>query len=275
VLGQPRQTQRYRPIIREQEGRLMERMLMLVRAHPRYGYRRIWALLKREGWSVNRKRVYRLWRREGLKVPQKAGKKRHLGHSANGCARHRAEHADHVWAWDFIFDRTTSGRSLKWLSIVDEYTRECLALVVARSITAQDVLDVLAELFVVRGVAGHLRSDNGPEFIAQGLRRWLQWTDAKTLYIAPGAPWENGYAESFHSRLRDELLNVEEFASVAEARVFAERWQLEYNHRRPHSALGYQTPAEFAAACRKCCSATLRSTCDTPREVEPSPLIPS
>jgi len=251
----------------------VERMLALVRAHPRYGYRRIWALLRREGFGVNRKRVYRLWRREGLRVPQKARKKRHLGQSANGCARRRAEHADHVWAWDFIFDRTTGGRSLKWLSIVDEYTRECLSLVVARSITAQDVVDVLAELFVVRGVPGHLRSDNGPEFIAEALRRWLAWTDAKTLYIAPGAPWENGYAESFHSRLRDELLNVEEFTSVAEARIFAERWQLEYNHRRPHSALGYQTPAEFAAGCRKCCSATLRSTCGTPRREEPLPML--
>jgi len=273
VLGQPRQTQRYRPRVQEPERRLVERMLALVREHPRYGYRRIWALLRREGWSVNRKRVYRLWRREGLKVPQKARKKRHLGHSANGCVRRRAEHPDHVWAWDFIFDRTTSGRSLKWLSIVDEYTRECLALVVARSMTAEDVLDVIAELFVVRGVPGHLRSDNGPEFIARALRRWLEWTDAKTLYIAPGAPWENGYAESFHSRLRDELLNVEEFANLAEARVLAERWQLEYNHRRPHSALGYQTPAEFAAGCRKCCVATLRSTSDTPRGEEPLPLL--
>lgn len=223
VLGQPRQTQRYRPRVQEQDRRLVERMLALVREHPRYGYRRIWALLRREGWSVNRKRVYRLWRREGLKVPQKARKKRHLGHSGNGCVRRRAEHADHVWAWDFIFDRTTSGRSLKWLSIVDEYTRECLALVVARSITAEDVLDVVAELFVVRGVPEHLRSDNGPEFIAGALRRWLEWTDARTLYIAPGAPWENGYAEAFHSRLRDELLNVEEFTSVAAARVMAER----------------------------------------------------
>lgn len=273
VLGQPRQTQRYRPRIKEQERRLVERMLALVRAHPRYGYRRIWALLKREGWKVNRKRVHRLWRREGLKVPQKARKKRYLGHSANGCARHRAEHIDHVWAWDFIFDRTTSGRSLKWLSIVDEYTRECLALVVGRSITAEDVLDVVAELFVVRGVPGHLRSDNGPEFIAQALRRWLEWTEAKTLYIAPGAPWENGYAEAFHSRLRDELLNVEEFTNVAEARVMAERWQVEYNHRRPHSALGYQTPAEFASGCRKCRFATLNGTCDTPRKEEPLPLI--
>jgi putative transposase len=273
ALRQPRQTQRYRPRTKEQERRLLERMLALVRGHPRYGYRRIWALLRRQGWRVNRKRVYRLWRREGLKVPQKARKKRHLGHSANGCVRRRAAHANQVWAWDFIFDRTRGGRSLKWLSIVDEYTRECLALVVARRLTAQDVLDVVAELFVVRGVAEHLRSDNGPEFIAQALRRWLAGTGAKTLYIAPGAPWENGYAEAFHSRLRDELLNVEEFANVAEARVLAERWQLEYNHRRPHSALGYQTPAEFAAACRKSRFATLSGTCDTPGDEEPLPLL--
>jgi putative transposase len=216
ALRQPRATQRYLPAPRESERRLVGRMLELVREHPRYGYRRIWALLVREGWSVNRKRVYRLWRREGLKVPQKARKKRRMGHSANGCVRHRAEHADHVWAWDFIFDRTSGGRTLKWLSIVDEYTRECLALVVARNLKAEDVLDVVAELIAVRGVPGHLRSDNGPEFVAQALRSWLERTGAQTLYIAPGSPWENGYAESFHSRLRDELLNVEEFTSVAE-----------------------------------------------------------
>ena len=268
VLGQPRPTQRYRPEVDDTERRLVQRMLELVREHPRYGYRRIWALLHREGWRVNRKRVHRLWRREGLKVPQKSRKKRHLGHSGNSCVRLRPEHADHVWAWDFIFDRTAGGRSLKWLSMVDEYTRECLALVAARSITAEDVLDVLAELFVVRGVPKHLRSDNGPEFIAQAVRTWLERTGSNTLYIAPGAPWENGYAESFHSRLRDELLNVEEFASVAEAKVFAERWRLEYNHRRPHSSLGYRTPAVFAAACRKCRSATLRGTCDTRPDID-------
>ena len=233
----------------------MERMLALVREHPRFGYRRIWALLRREGWRVNRKRVYRLWRREGLKVPQKARKRRHLGHSANSCVRRRAERADHVWAWDFIFDRTTRGRSLKWLSIVDEYTRECLALVVARSITAQDVLAVLAELFVVRGVPEHLRSDNGPEFIAVALRHWLEWTDAKTLYIAPGAPWENGYAESFNSKVRDELLNAEEFTSLLEARVLGKEWQHDYNHVRPHSSLGCRTPAEFGERCPRADSA--------------------
>ena len=230
-----------------------------------------------EKWpKVNRKRVHRLWRREGLKVPQKSRKKRHLGHSGNSCVRLRPEHVDQVWAWDFIFDRTASGRSLKWLSVVDEYTRECLALVVARRIGAEDVLDVLAELFVVHGVPGHVRSDNGPEFIAQAVRRWLERTGSKALYVAPGAPWENGYAESFHSRLRDELLNVEEFTNVSEAKVLAERWQLAYNHRRPHSSLGYRTPAEFTAACRKCRSATLRGTCDTRPEVEPlTPILSS
>jgi transposase InsO family protein len=249
-------------------------MLELVREHPRYGYRRIGALLRREGWRANRKRVYRLWRREGLKVPQKRRKKRHLGHSANGCVRLRAEHMDHVWAWDFIYDRTSNGRTLKWLSVVDEYTRECLALVVARSLRAEDVIEVLAELFQVRGVPKHLRSDNGPEFIARALPRWLERTGATTLYIAPGAPWENGYAESFHARLRDELLDVEVFSNLAEAKELAERWRLDYHHRRPHSALHDQTPAEFAAGCRKCRSATLRGTRDTPQaEESPTPIL--
>jgi transposase InsO family protein len=253
-------------------------MLELVGRHPRYGYRRIWALLRREGWVLNRKRLYRLWRREGLKVPKKARKKRRLGHSANGCKRLKAEGIDQVWAWDFIFDRTENGRTLKWLSIVDEYTRECLALVVARSVTAEDVIDVLAELFQVRGVPKRLRSDNGPEFIASALRGWLERTGAKTAYIAPASPWENGYAESFHSRLRDELLNVELFGNVAEAKALAERWQLDYNHRRPHGSLGYRTPAEFASihrgsGRRKRRSATLRDACGAPRKEEPSPTL--
>ena len=224
-------------------------MLELVRGHPRYGYRRIWALLRREGWRVNRKRIDRLWRREGLKVPRKQRKKRYLGHSVNGCARHRAEHKDHVWAWDFIHDRTHEGRALKWLSMVDEYTRECLALEVGRGMTADRVIEVLVELFAVRDVPRHIRSDNGPEFIAAAIRQWLDHAKVGPLYIAPGSPWENGYAESFHSRLRDELLNREEFTSLAEARALGTAWRLEYNHRRPHSSLGYQTPAEFSAGC--------------------------
>jgi putative transposase len=256
ALKQPRATQRYRPRPREFERRLVARMLELVREHGRYGYRRIWALLRREGWRVNRKRIYRLWRGEGLKVPRKQRKKRHLGQSANGCARRRAEYKDHVWAWDFIHDRSRDGRPLKWLTLVDEYTREDLALEVGRRMRAEDVIDVLVELFAVRGVPQHIRSDNGPEFIAAAIRRWLGYAGVEMLYIEPGSPWENGYAESFNSRFRDELLAREEFESVAEARAYGTRYRLEYNHRRPHSALGYRTPAEFAAGCAAVAPAT-------------------
>jgi putative transposase len=251
ALDQPRSTQRYR--VREagagEEGRLVSRMLELVRAHPRYGYRRVWALLRMEGWRVNRKRVHRLWRRENLKVPVKQRKKRRLGTSEGGVKHHAAKHKDHVWCWDFVHDRDERGRALKWLSVVDEFTRECLALEVGRSIRSVEVIDVLIELMRVRGVPGHIRSDNGPEFIAHSLRRWLNRAGVGTLYIAPGSPWENGYAESFHGKLRDELLNAELFAGLGEARHLATRWRLDYNHRRPHSSLGYVTPATFAARC--------------------------
>ncbi len=239
------------------ERRLIARIHELVREHPRYGYRRIWALLRREGWRVNRKRIYRLWRQEGLKVPQKQRKRRRLGHSGNSCVRRKAEREDHVWAWDFVHDRTTTGRPLKWLAITDEYTRECLALEVDRSITADKVLDVLVNLFLTRGVPKHIRSDNGPEFIASAIREHLERTGVETLYIEPGSPWENGYAESFFSRLRDELLNCEEFANLGEARWFARRRKEEHNHERPHSSLGYQTPSEFAAGCA---AASVRAT---------------
>lgn len=247
ALEQSRSTQRYAPAEDAQERRLVRRMLELVRGRPRFGYRRITMLLRQEGWTVNVKRVHRLWKQEGLKVPRKQRKKRAIG----GVKRrlHRATHKDHVWAWDFIFDRTTSGRSLKWLSIVDEYTRECLTLEVGRHFRSDDVLDVLRDLFVIRGVPQHIRSDNGPEFIAQAIKTWLTNSNVKTLYIPPGAPWENGSAESFHSRLRDEFLNAEEFDNLAHARVLSTSWRLDYNHHRPHSALEYQTPAEFAATC--------------------------
>ena len=248
VVGQPRSTQRYprkRPT--EVERRLVRRMLELVGQQPRYGYRRVWALLRGEGWAVNRKKVYRLWRKEGLKVPMKQHKKRRLGVSANGIMRRRAEDKNDVWCWDFIHDRDERGRTLKWLSIVDEFTRECLALEVSRSLTSGSVIDVLVELFGIRGLPRHVRSDNGPEFIADGLRRWLEKAQVGPLYIAPGSPWENGYAESFHGRLRDELLDRELFSGLAEARWLATRWRLEYNHRRPHSSLGYRTPAQYAA----------------------------
>jgi transposase InsO family protein len=250
VLKQPRSTQRYAAKERDGERPLVSRMLDLVRRHPRYGYRRVWALLRSEGFRMNVKRVYRLWRKEGLKVPQKQRKRRRLGCSANGCIRHRAEHIDHVWAYDFVNDQTTDGRTLKFLTVEDEFTREALAIEVERSITSTDLIQTLRYLFEVRGAPRHIRSDNGPEFIARALREWLATLGVGTLYIEPGAPWENGYNESFNSRFRDELLNGELFTSLQEAKVVTEDFRLEYNHRRPHSSLGYQTPAEFAAACR-------------------------
>ena len=250
VLNQPRSTQRYVAQERDYERPLMDRMLSLARRHPRYGYRRIAALLRREGFRVNRKRVYRLWRKMGLKVPQKQRKRRRLGHSGNGCVRHRASRIDHVWCYDFVSDQTVDGRTLKFLTVEDEYTRECLAIEVARSLTSREVIETLAYLFEIRGAPEHIRSDNGPEFIAHALRRWLSEAGVKTLYIEPGAPWENGFNESLNSRFRDELLNGELFTSLQEAKVVTEDYRLEYNHRRPHSSLGYQTPAEFAAAFR-------------------------
>lgn len=249
VIDQPRSSQRYVVQVRDDEQPLITRMLELVRDFPRYGYRRIGTLLRREGRQVNDKRIWRLWKREGLKVPQKKGKKRRLGASENGCHRRQALHKDHVWAWDFIFDRTTSGSALKWLSIVDEYTRECLALKVDRHITSEDVIDTLAELFSMRGVPGHIRSDNGPEFIAKSIGRWLTQLEVEALYVAPGSPWENGYAESFHSRVRDEFLALEEFENLSAARTLTAVWKESYNHRRPHSSLGYLPPVEYAARC--------------------------
>ena len=219
VLGQPRSTQRYRPQVAGDEGRLVKRLHELARAHPRHGYRMMTAHLRGEGWRVNGKRVYRLWRREGLKVVQKQHKKRRLGDSEGGVVRRAATHKNHVWAWDFIHDRTEDGRALKWLSVVDEYTRECLALEVDRSLRSTDVIDVLIELLHVRGVPVCIRSDNGPEFIANALRRWLASASVKTLYI-----------------------------SLAKAKHLATQWRLEYNHRRPHSSLGYVPPAAFAAS---------------------------
>jgi transposase InsO family protein len=228
----------------------------LVRKHPRYGYRMITAKLRQEAWRVSFKRIYRLWRREGFLVPRKARKRRRLGHSGNSCIRRRAEHKDHVWTWDFIHDRTATGQPLKWFAITDEHTRECLALEVDRSLTADRVLDILTNLFLTRGVPRHIRSDNGPEFIAAAIRRHGQQAGLEMLYIEPGAPWENGFAESFFSRLRDELLNVEEFMNLAEARWFAQRRLHEHNEERPHSSLGYQTPAKFAAGCANSVRAT-------------------
>ena len=249
AVEQPRSTQRYQPQVKDDELVLVARMHEQVRQHPRYGYRRVWALLRAEGFRVNRKRVHRLWRREGFKVPSRQHKRRRLGHSGNGIVRYRPEHKNHVWAWDFIHDSDERGRPLKWFSLIDEYTRECLALQVERSMTAADVVDVLASVLLARGIPGHIRSDNGPEFIASAIRQYLRTAGIGTLYIEPGSPWENGYAESFNGRLRDELLNLELFADLPQAKTLGAAYKNEYNHRRPHSALDYRTPVAFGKAC--------------------------
>jgi transposase InsO family protein len=249
VTGQQRSTQRYEATEASDEPQLVQEMQSLAAKHPRFGYRRIAALLREDGWRVNDKRVHRLWRREGLKVPQRQHKRRRLGHSVNSCTRRRAERRNQVWTYDFVLDRTEDGKRLKLLTIVDEYTRECLAIEVARSITASAVVDVLARLVAERGPPESIRSDNGPEFIAAAVRAWLGMQATQPLFIAPGSPWENAYSETFNGKLQDELLQGELFTSLVEARWLIERWRREYNEKRPHSSLQYQTPARFAAAC--------------------------
>jgi transposase InsO family protein len=208
-------------------------------------------MLTREGFRVGRDRVHRLWRLHHLRVPRRTIKRRRLGTSENGVVRRRAERIDHVWTYDFVSDQTADGRRIKILTVEDEHTRECLALEVARSITSRDVIGVLGELFAVRGAPAFIRSDNGPEFIADRVRSWLEDNAVGPLYIEPGAPWQNAFGESFNGKLRDECLNLELFTSLAEARVVLDDFRLEYNHRRPHSSLGYDTPAAIAATCRR------------------------
>ena len=246
MLGQVRSTQRRDPYIPDDEPMLVRRMIALAERYGRYGYRMITALLRLEGWMVNHKRIERLWRREGLKVPKKHSKKGRLWLNDGSCIRLRPAYKNHVWSYDFIMTRTHDGRAVKMLTIIDEHTRECLSLDVARRITKDDVLERLADLFVRRGVPKYIRSDNGPEFTAQAVQDWLKDLGVTTLYIEPGSPWENGYVESFHSRLRDELLNGEIFYTLLEAKVLIEQWRRHYNHVRPHSALGYKPPAPAA-----------------------------
>jgi putative transposase len=232
--------------VSEEEERLRERIVDLACAYGRYGYRRITGLLRNEGWRVNHKRVERIWRQEGLKVPQKQPKRRRLWMNDGSCIRLRPERKDHVWGYDFVAERTSDGRALKILTVVDEYTRECLAIHVARKITAFEVIEQLADLFVIRGTPEHLRSDNGSEFTATIVRSWLERLGVRTLYIEAGSPWENGYIESFNGKLRDELLNREIFDTVLEARTLAEWYRWEYNTVRPHSSLKYRPPAPEA-----------------------------
>ncbi len=203
-------------------------------------------MLRHEGWQVNHKRVERIWRQEGLKVPQKQPKRRRLWLNDGSCIRLRPQFKDHVWSYDFVTVRTAEGKAFRILNIIDEYSRECLAMLVKRHITSQDVIDQLFELIIFRGIPEHIRSDNGPEFTAKAIRRWLNCVGVKTLFIEPGSPWENGYIESFNGKLRDELLNREIFTTLIEAKVLIGQWGKEYNQVRPHSSLGYRPPAPEA-----------------------------
>ena len=243
ALGQHRSTQRKAPRGFDDEEALIADIIELARQYGRYGYRKIAALLRDAGWLVNDKRVERIWRCEGLKVPAKQPKKGRLWLGDGSCIRLRPDHRDHVWSYDFVEDRTHDGRKFRTLNVVDEFTRESLAIRVARKLNSTDVIDVLSDLFILRGVPGHIRSDNGPEFIAQAVQDWIQAVGAKTAYIAPGSPWENGYVESFNARFRDELLNGEIFYSLREAKVIIESWRRHYNTVRPHGSIGYKPPA--------------------------------
>lgn len=244
VLGQPRSTQQYERLRTEKDKVLVKRLHELAELHPRYGYRRITAKLKAEHWHVNRKRVQRLWRAEGLKVPTKTHKRTRLGRGENACHRRKPEHAHHVWALDFLMDNTLDGGRLKFLAVIDEFSRSCLSIKVNRTMTSSHVVAELERLITLHGAPGFIRCDNGPEFIARATRRFLTDATIKTLFIDPGSPWQNGYSESFNSRLRDELLNLEAFTSTLEARVLSEKWRREYNEQRPHGALGYRTPRQ-------------------------------
>jgi putative transposase len=246
VIDQPRSTQRHLPEVREDEQRLRSEIVRLASRYGRYGYRRVTALLKRDGWRVNHKRVERIWRQEGLKVPQKQPKRGRLWLNDGSCVRLRPTHRNHVWSYDFVAERTHDGRPLRILTVIDEYSRECLALVVERKLRSDDVLCCLTELFVRHGAPEHIRSDNGSEFTAKVVRQWLMRLGVRTLFIEPGSPWENGYIESFNGKLRDERLNGEIFYTLREAQILIEQWRLEYNTVRPHSSLNNRPPAPEA-----------------------------
>ena len=243
VLGQHRTTQRRVARGRKDEDRLVADMIELARQYGRYGYRRIAALLRQAGWQVNDKRIERLWRQEGLKVPAKQPKKGRLWFNDGSCIRLRPEYPNHVWSYDLVHDRTHDRRVFRTLNLIDEYTRECLMIRVDRKLNSVDVIDVLTDMFILRGPPAFIRSDNGPEFVAEAVREWIAAVGARTAYIVPGSPWENGYCESFNARFRDELLNGEIFYTLKEAQIIIEKWRKHYNTVRPHSALGYRPPA--------------------------------
>jgi putative transposase len=246
LVHQPRGTHRYQPTQRNDEDALTLAIIALAAQYGRFGYRRITIKLQEAGWNVGKDRVERIWRREGLKVPQKQKPRGRLWLNDGSCVRLRPEHRNHVWSYDFMSTYTSDGRTVRFLNVIDEYTRECVAIHVGRRINSNQVIDVLADAMIERGIPEYIRSDNGPEFVAKQLRKWLASTGAKTLYIEPGSPWENSYCESFNSKMRDEFLNGEVFYSIKEVRVLTERWRVYYNTERPHSSLGYRPPAPAA-----------------------------
>ena len=268
MLDQPRSSQRFEGKSKDEDERLTKRILSHVRQRPRWGYRRIGQLLKREGEQVNLKRVYRLWKAAGLKVPRKRREKRIVGQKMNACHIQPATFKNDVWTWDFVHSSTVNGRTIRFLNIVDEYTRLCLKIKVARSIKSEDTIDTLSELFTIYGIPKRIRCDNGPEFISLAIKQWLDQIGVTVLYIEPGSPWQNGLCESFNGRFRDEFIQQSVLLNESDARLKAQAWQTDYNEVRPHSSLGYLTPLEFSR--RSAASATvaalpsLQQHCDAP-----------
>lgn len=274
MLGQHRSTQRRIPHGRDDEEKLIADIVELVRQYGRYGYRKIAELLRSTaGWVVNDKRVERIWRREGLKVPARQPKRSRLWLGDGSCIRLRAERPNHVWSYDFVEDRTHDGRKYRMLNIIDEFTHECLAIRIDRRLKAVDVIDVLSDLFILRGVPEHIRSDNGPEFVAKTVQEWIGAVGSKTAYIAPGSPWENGFIESFNARLRDELLDGEIFYTLAEAKIVVESWRRHFNTVRPHGSLGYRPPAPEVFVPAMTARAAAQPRPATPPVLAPRPTV--
>ena len=248
IVGQPRGTQRYVPTARPDEDELTRNIVYLASEYGRYGYRRVTALLNDSGIEIGKDRVQRIWRREGLKVPKKQPKRAHLWLNDGSCIRLRPEYPNHVWSFDFVETQTHDGRRVRLMTLIDEFTRKCLAIRVARRINAISVIETLADAMLFEGIPTYIRSDNGPEMVAKVLREWLTGLGTRNLYIEPGSPWENGFCESFNGKLRDECLNGEIFYSLREAQVVIENWRIHYNTKRPHSALGYRPPAPLTIA---------------------------
>ena len=275
ALGQHRSTQRKVPRGKDDEAALVAELIELARTYGRYGYRKVAALLRAAGWLINDKRVERLWRQEGLKVPARQPKRGRLWDGDGSCLRLRPEYPNHVWSYDFVEARTHDGRKFRMLNVLDEFSRECLVIRVDRKLKATDVIDVLSDLLILRGVPAHIRSDNGSEFIAKSVQSWIAAVGARTAYITPGWPWENGYVESFNAQIRNELLNGEIFYTLKEAQIMIEGWRRHYNTVRPHGALGYRPPAPevFVPAMTAWPAALARPASPATRPVVPRPIL--